>query len=139
MLPIDLDIERFTEKDRVLIKSSGEPTYRMADIAYHWHKAERGFDLIIGVGFVLGNYLREIIRTRTSGTEAGRNWIGSVARVAVLIFALTMAIQQLEVAPTFVLLTFGLLLLSALLGVLLPVLLLRLALLGLRGRLRRGL
>lgn len=37
------------EKDRVLIKSGGEPTYRMADIAYHWHKAERGFDLVVDI------------------------------------------------------------------------------------------
>jgi arginyl-tRNA synthetase len=37
------------EKDRVLVKSSGEPTYRMTDIAYHWHKAERGFDLVVDI------------------------------------------------------------------------------------------
>jgi arginyl-tRNA synthetase len=37
------------EKDRVLVKSNGEPTYRMADIAYHWHKAERGFDQVINI------------------------------------------------------------------------------------------
>lgn len=37
------------DKDRVLVKSSGEPTYRMSDIAYHWHKAERGFDLVIDI------------------------------------------------------------------------------------------
>lgn len=37
------------EKDRVLVKSTGEPTYRMPDIAYHWHKAQRGFDLVIDI------------------------------------------------------------------------------------------
>jgi arginyl-tRNA synthetase len=37
------------EKDRVLVKSSGEPTYRMGDIAYHWHKKERGFDLVVDI------------------------------------------------------------------------------------------
>jgi len=37
------------EKDRVLVKASGEPTYRMSDIAYHWHKAERGFDLVVDI------------------------------------------------------------------------------------------
>lgn len=36
-------------QDRVLVKSSGEPTYRMTDIAYHWHKAERGFDLVVDI------------------------------------------------------------------------------------------
>ena len=34
-------------KDRVLVKSTGEPTYRMPDIAYHWDKAQRGFDLVV--------------------------------------------------------------------------------------------
>ena len=37
------------QEDRVLVKSSGEPTYRMSDIAYHWHKAERGFDLVVDI------------------------------------------------------------------------------------------
>ncbi len=37
------------EKDTVLIKSSGEPTYRLPDIAYHINKIERGFDLAIDV------------------------------------------------------------------------------------------
>jgi arginyl-tRNA synthetase len=37
------------EKDRVLVKSTGEPTYRMTDIAYHRHKAERGFDLVVDI------------------------------------------------------------------------------------------
>jgi len=35
------------EKDRVLVKSSGEPTYRLPDIAYHRQKLLRGFDRII--------------------------------------------------------------------------------------------
>ncbi len=35
------------EQDRVIVKSSGEPTYRLPDIAYHRTKFERGFDLIV--------------------------------------------------------------------------------------------
>jgi len=35
--------------DRVIVKSSGEPTYRLPDIAYHREKFERGFDIIIDV------------------------------------------------------------------------------------------
>jgi len=35
--------------DRVLIKSSGEPTYRLPDIAYHRTKFERRYDFIIDV------------------------------------------------------------------------------------------
>jgi arginyl-tRNA synthetase len=37
------------EQDRVLVKSSGEPTYRLPDIAYHREKVARGFDLVIDV------------------------------------------------------------------------------------------
>jgi len=37
------------EKDRVFIKGTGEPTYRLPDTAYHRNKVERGFDLIIDV------------------------------------------------------------------------------------------
>jgi len=37
------------EQDRVYIKSSGEPTYRVPDTAYHIDKVERGYDLIIDV------------------------------------------------------------------------------------------
>lgn len=35
------------DQDRVIVKSSGEPTYRLPDIAYHRTKFERGFDLIV--------------------------------------------------------------------------------------------
>jgi arginyl-tRNA synthetase len=35
------------DKDRVLVKQTGEPTYCLPDIAYHKHKADRGFDSII--------------------------------------------------------------------------------------------
>jgi arginyl-tRNA synthetase len=39
------------DKDRVLRRSSGEPTYFAADVAYQEHKLERGFDrLIIPLG-----------------------------------------------------------------------------------------
>ena len=37
------------EQDKVYIKSSGEPTYRVPDTAYHQDKVKRGFDLIIDV------------------------------------------------------------------------------------------
>mgnify|MGYP003999057461 CR=1 FL=1 len=37
------------EQDRVYIKSTGEPTYRVPDTAYHRDKINRGFDLIIDV------------------------------------------------------------------------------------------
>ena len=37
------------EDDKVLVKSSGEPTYRLPDIAYHADKVDRGFDLIVDI------------------------------------------------------------------------------------------
>lgn len=37
------------DRDRVLVKSSGEPTYLLPDIAYHREKFRRGFDQVIDV------------------------------------------------------------------------------------------
>ncbi len=37
------------EQDRVIIKSSGEPTYRLPDIAYHCEKFKRGYDWLVNV------------------------------------------------------------------------------------------
>lgn len=37
------------EKDTVLIKNTGEPTYRLPDIAYHTTKLDRGYDLCVDV------------------------------------------------------------------------------------------
>lgn len=37
------------EKDRVVIRKNGEPTYFAADIAYHQNKFSRGFEMIIDI------------------------------------------------------------------------------------------
>lgn len=37
------------EDDRVIIKQTGEPTYRLPDIAYHREKFLRGFDLMVDI------------------------------------------------------------------------------------------
>ena len=37
------------KSDRVLIKKSGEPTYRLPDMAYHIKKLERGYDICIDI------------------------------------------------------------------------------------------
>jgi arginyl-tRNA synthetase len=37
------------EKDKVIVKSTGEPTYRLPDIAYHVDKFRRGFELVIDI------------------------------------------------------------------------------------------
>jgi arginyl-tRNA synthetase len=37
------------EKDRVVVRKNGEPTYFAADIAYHLNKFSRGFEMIIDI------------------------------------------------------------------------------------------
>ena len=37
------------EQDKVIVKSTGEPTYRLPDIAYHVTKFERGYDLMVDI------------------------------------------------------------------------------------------
>ena len=37
------------EKDRVMVKSDGVPTYTLPDIAYHRDKLRRGFDIAVNV------------------------------------------------------------------------------------------
>jgi arginyl-tRNA synthetase len=37
------------EKDRVVVKSNGDPTYALPDIAYHINKLERGFDYAFNI------------------------------------------------------------------------------------------
>ena len=43
------------EQDTVLIKSTGEPTYRLPDIAYHMNKLDRGYDLCLDVFYLSYN------------------------------------------------------------------------------------
>ncbi len=37
------------EQDKVIVKSTGEPTYRLPDIAYHITKFERNYDLMVDI------------------------------------------------------------------------------------------
>ncbi|MEO0367596.1 MAG: arginine--tRNA ligase, partial [Pseudomonadota bacterium] len=37
------------EKDRVVVRDNGQPTYFASDIAYHFDKLDRGFDLAINI------------------------------------------------------------------------------------------
>lgn len=46
---IYLKMEDLGRQDRVIVKSSGEPTYRLPDIAYHMEKLRRGFELVVDV------------------------------------------------------------------------------------------
>jgi arginyl-tRNA synthetase len=37
------------EQDRVIVKSSGEPTYRLPDICYHIDKLRRGYNVVVDI------------------------------------------------------------------------------------------
>lgn len=37
------------QQDKVIVKSTGEPTYRLPDIAYHRDKLQRGFDIVVDI------------------------------------------------------------------------------------------
>ncbi|MBE7413456.1 MAG: arginine--tRNA ligase [Leptospiraceae bacterium] len=37
------------DKDRVIVREDGRPTYLLADIAYHTNKMQRGFDVMINI------------------------------------------------------------------------------------------
>jgi hypothetical protein len=74
--------------------------------------------LIVGVGFSIGNYVRDLIEARQRGEVPNEMivgekpspiWMAEFARYAVLVFAFTMAVHQLGVAEDFVLITFALL------------------------------
>lgn len=67
--------------------------------------------IVVGIGFAIGNYVRDVIRSRreTGPNDETRAWLAEFARYAVLVFACTMAVRQLDVAEDFVLITFGLL------------------------------
>ena len=57
------------EKDRPLVRSTGEPTYLAADVAYHWDKLDRGFDTLVNV---LGaDHHSYVVRLRAILSAAG--------------------------------------------------------------------
>lgn len=61
---------------------------------------------VVAIGFALGHRVRAIIASREF---AGSKWVAELGRGAILVFAATMALNQLGVAEDFVLLAFGLL------------------------------
>jgi len=44
-----LDMSRFNQKDEVLLRTNGSPTYFLSDIAYHRDKIKRGYKKIIDI------------------------------------------------------------------------------------------
>ncbi|MGV8017601.1 MAG: arginine--tRNA ligase [Ignavibacteria bacterium] len=58
---LKMDRDRF-QKDKVIVKSTGEPTYRLPDMAYHINKIKRGYDFIIDIfGSDHGDTYKEVL------------------------------------------------------------------------------
>ena len=56
-----MDKDKF-QKDKVIVKATGEPTYRLPDMAYHINKINRGFDLIVDIfGSDHGDTYKEVL------------------------------------------------------------------------------
>lgn len=56
-----MDKDRF-QKDKVIVKATGEPTYRLPDMAYHINKVNREFDLMIDIfGSDHGDTYKEVL------------------------------------------------------------------------------
>lgn len=45
---LKMDDKKF-DKDKVIVKATGEPTYRLPDMAYHIDKIQRGYNLIVDI------------------------------------------------------------------------------------------
>jgi arginyl-tRNA synthetase len=62
------------DKDKVIMKSTGEPTYRLPDMAYHINKLDRGFDLIIDIfGSDHGDTYKEVLYgVRSAGYDTNK-------------------------------------------------------------------
>ncbi len=75
-------------QDKVIVKSTGEPTYRMPDMAYHVDKIKRGYDLIIDIfGADHGDTYKEVL--------AGIEGLGyDVAKIKVIIHQMVTFVQD---------------------------------------------
>ncbi len=62
------------EKDKVIVKSSGEPTYRLPDIAYHVEKFKRGYDTMIDIFGAdhIATYPDVLAALKALGYDAGK-------------------------------------------------------------------
>lgn len=59
---LKMDLKEDFQKDKVIVKSTGEPTYRLPDIAYHVDKIKRGYDLIVDIfGSDHGDTYKEVL------------------------------------------------------------------------------
>ena len=75
-------------QDKVIVKATGEPTYRMPDMAYHIDKIKRGYDLIIDIfGADHGDTYREVL--------AGIEGLGyDIRKIKVIIHQMVTFVQE---------------------------------------------
>jgi arginyl-tRNA synthetase len=75
-------------EDKVIVKSTGEPTYRMPDMAYHADKINRGFDKIVDIfGADHGDTYKEVL--------AGVEGLGyDVSKIKVIIHQMVTFVQD---------------------------------------------
>jgi arginyl-tRNA synthetase len=80
-----------SEKDKVIVKSSGEPTYRLPDIAYHVEKFRKGYDLMVDIfgSDHIATYPDVLAGLRALGLDT--------ERVKVLIYQFVTIVQNGEV------------------------------------------
>jgi arginyl-tRNA synthetase len=74
--------------DKVIVKATGEPTYRLPDMAYHIDKVERGYDLIIDIfGADHGDTYKEVL--------AGMEGLGyDTSKIKVIIHQMVTFVQD---------------------------------------------
>ncbi len=79
------------DQDKVIVKSTGEPTYRLPDIAYHIEKFRRGFELVIDIFGAdhIATYPDVLLALKSLGYDTGR--------VKVLIHQFVTVLQNGEV------------------------------------------
>ncbi len=62
------------DQDKVIIKSTGEPTYRLPDIAYHIEKFRRGFELVVDIfgSDHIATYPDVLLALKSLGYDSGK-------------------------------------------------------------------
>lgn len=62
------------EQDKVIVKSTGEPTYRLPDIAYHIEKFRRGFELVVDIfgSDHIATYPDVLLALKSLGYDTGK-------------------------------------------------------------------
>lgn len=84
--------DRKDVQDKVIVKSTGEPTYRLPDMTYHIDKIKRGYDLIVDIfGSDHGDTYKEVL--------AGVQGLGyDSSKIKVIIHQMVTFIQDGQVA-----------------------------------------